>query len=149
MVQKYHLIHSNVLIFIVRYPDITDDLVNSYHLLLCCVDLVFANVILVKQLKNCISLDFSGKFTLSMIIICRIKKNAQKYNFFNNERASIFSWIIDLQYRLILLEWLNSQKYYPNQTWPFHKKIFYVKLSRYRFFFSFHLFTNFTLQYYF
>ena len=27
------------------FPDISDDLVNSYHLLLCCVDYIYANAV--------------------------------------------------------------------------------------------------------
>ena len=42
------------------YPDISDDLVNSYHLLLCCIDLVFANIMGVKHLKTCFNASFSG-----------------------------------------------------------------------------------------
>jgi len=43
-----------------HYPDISDDLVNSYHLMLCCLDLIFGNIASAKQLKSSISQEFQG-----------------------------------------------------------------------------------------
>lgn len=39
---------------------IGDDLVNSYHLLLCCLDLVFANALLCANRKDLINPSFKG-----------------------------------------------------------------------------------------
>lgn len=39
---------------------IGDDLVNSYHLLLCCLDLVFGNALLCSNRKDLINLSFKG-----------------------------------------------------------------------------------------
>ncbi|BFZ13546.1 hypothetical protein BsWGS_16586 [Bradybaena similaris] len=42
-----------------NFPAISDDLVNSYHLLLCCIDWIYSNALLTgrKDLLNC---DFEG-----------------------------------------------------------------------------------------
>lgn len=40
---------------------IGDDLVNSYHLLLCCLDLVFGNALLCSNRKDLINLAFKGE----------------------------------------------------------------------------------------
>ncbi|XP_072024135.1 retinoblastoma-like protein 1 [Amphiura filiformis] len=42
-----------------NFPAISDDLVNSYHLLLCCLDLVFANAILANK-KDLLNFNFPG-----------------------------------------------------------------------------------------
>ncbi|XP_033625998.1 retinoblastoma-like protein 1 isoform X1 [Asterias rubens] len=42
-----------------NFPAISDDLVNSYHLLLCCLDLVFANIVLANR-RDLLNPDFSG-----------------------------------------------------------------------------------------
>lgn len=39
---------------------IGDDLVNSYHLLLCCLDLVFGNALLCTNRKDLINPTFQG-----------------------------------------------------------------------------------------
>ncbi|MGH0180799.1 UNVERIFIED_CONTAM: hypothetical protein FKN15_005441 [Acipenser sinensis] len=39
---------------------ISDDLVNSYHLLLCCLDLVFGNALLCPNRKDLINPHFKG-----------------------------------------------------------------------------------------
>ena len=44
---------------------IGDDLVNSYHLLLCCLDLVFGNALLCSNRKDLINPTFRGVFRLS------------------------------------------------------------------------------------
>lgn len=40
---------------------IGDDLVNSYHLLLCCLDLVFGNALLCANRKDLINPAFRGR----------------------------------------------------------------------------------------
>ncbi|GFS21269.1 retinoblastoma-like protein 1 [Elysia marginata] len=42
-----------------NFPAISDDLVNSYHLLLCCIDWVFANALLSGR-KDLLKTDFEG-----------------------------------------------------------------------------------------
>lgn len=42
---------------------IGDDLVNSYHLLLCCLDLVFGNALLCSNRKELINPSFKGEST--------------------------------------------------------------------------------------
>ncbi|XP_064599560.1 retinoblastoma-like protein 1 [Liolophura sinensis] len=42
-----------------NFPAISDDLVNSYHLLLCCVDWIFANAILGGR-RDLLNPEFSG-----------------------------------------------------------------------------------------
>ncbi|KAM8866884.1 retinoblastoma-like protein 1 [Synchiropus picturatus] len=43
-----------------NFPMIGDDLVNSYHLLLCCLDLVFGNALLCTNRKDLINPTFRG-----------------------------------------------------------------------------------------
>ena len=43
-----------------NFPAISDDLVNSYHLLLCCIDWFFANALLGAR-KDLLKPDFAGK----------------------------------------------------------------------------------------
>ncbi|XP_068996098.1 retinoblastoma-like protein 2 isoform X2 [Embiotoca jacksoni] len=43
-----------------NFPMISDDLVNSYHLLLCALDLVFTNALLCNARKDLLNPDFSG-----------------------------------------------------------------------------------------
>ncbi|CAL1609517.1 unnamed protein product [Knipowitschia caucasica] len=43
-----------------NFSMIGDDLVNSYHLLLCCLDLVFGNALLCSNRKDLINLTFKG-----------------------------------------------------------------------------------------
>lgn len=40
---------------------IGDDLVNSYHLLLCCLDLIFANAIICPHRRDLLNPSFKGK----------------------------------------------------------------------------------------
>ncbi|KAK3785165.1 hypothetical protein RRG08_021963 [Elysia crispata] len=42
-----------------NFPAISDDLVNSYHLLLCCIDWIFANALLGGR-KDLLKKDFEG-----------------------------------------------------------------------------------------
>ncbi|KAK2166785.1 hypothetical protein LSH36_35g04056 [Paralvinella palmiformis] len=42
-----------------NFPAISDDLVNSYHLLLCCIDWVYMNALLSNR-KDLLNSDFSG-----------------------------------------------------------------------------------------
>ena len=44
-----------------NFPMIADDLVNSYHLLLCCLDLVFSNASLCSHRANLINPAFTGR----------------------------------------------------------------------------------------
>lgn len=39
---------------------IGDDLVNSYHLLLCCLDLIFANALLYPDRRELLNPAFKG-----------------------------------------------------------------------------------------
>lgn len=39
---------------------IGDDLVNSYHLLLCCLDLIFANALLCPNRRELLNPSFKG-----------------------------------------------------------------------------------------
>ncbi|XP_012284354.1 retinoblastoma-like protein 1 isoform X2 [Orussus abietinus] len=41
------------------FPDISDDLVNSYHLLLACCDLIYSNAVLANR-KDLLNANFSG-----------------------------------------------------------------------------------------
>ncbi|XP_027131612.1 retinoblastoma-like protein 2 isoform X2 [Larimichthys crocea] len=43
-----------------NFPMISDDVVNSYHLLLCAVDLVFTNALLCNARKDLLNPDFTG-----------------------------------------------------------------------------------------
>ncbi|XP_040894043.1 retinoblastoma-like protein 2 isoform X2 [Toxotes jaculatrix] len=43
-----------------NFPMISDDLVNSYHLLLCALDLVFTNALLCNARKDLLNLNFRG-----------------------------------------------------------------------------------------
>uniref|UniRef100_A0A6Q2XQI2 Retinoblastoma-like 2 (p130) n=1 Tax=Esox lucius TaxID=8010 RepID=A0A6Q2XQI2_ESOLU len=43
-----------------NFPMISDDLVNSYHLLLCALDLVFANALLCNTRKDLLNPSFKG-----------------------------------------------------------------------------------------
>lgn len=40
---------------------IGDDLVNSYHLLLCCLDLIFANAIMCPNRQELLNPSFKGE----------------------------------------------------------------------------------------
>lgn len=43
-----------------NFPMISDDLVNSYHLLLCALDLVFTNALLCNARKDLLNPEFKG-----------------------------------------------------------------------------------------
>ncbi|XP_029191075.1 retinoblastoma-like protein 1 [Acropora muricata] len=43
-----------------HFPAISDDLVNSYHLLLCCLDLFFANALYTKNRRDLLNPNFEG-----------------------------------------------------------------------------------------
>lgn len=47
------------------FPDISDDLVNSYHLLLVCCDLIYSNALLANR-KDLLNPNFPGKYMLVM-----------------------------------------------------------------------------------
>ncbi|XP_038069969.1 retinoblastoma-like protein 1 isoform X2 [Patiria miniata] len=42
-----------------NFPAISDDLVNSYHLLLCCLDLIYSNVLLANR-RDLLNPEFTG-----------------------------------------------------------------------------------------
>ena len=44
-----------------NFPQISDDLVNSHHLLLACIDYCFANALLLENANELLNPDFSGK----------------------------------------------------------------------------------------
>ena len=67
---KYKPVMDFLMSSIAQYPDISDDLVNSYHLLLCCVDLAFGNIVCVKQHHGAISPEFKGMLILTSILWC-------------------------------------------------------------------------------
>ena len=52
-----HLFHSTG-----NFPAISDDLVNSYHLLLCCLDLLYSNALYTKNRQNLLNPNFEGNF---------------------------------------------------------------------------------------
>lgn len=43
-----------------NFPMISDDLVNSYHLLLCALDLVFTNALMCNARKELLNPSFKG-----------------------------------------------------------------------------------------
>ncbi|CAH3171006.1 unnamed protein product [Porites lobata] len=43
-----------------NFPAISDDLVNSYHLLLCCLDLLYSNALYTKNRQNLLNPNFEG-----------------------------------------------------------------------------------------
>ena len=45
-----------------NFPAISDDLVNSYHLLLCCLDLLYSNALYTKNRQNLLNPNFEGNF---------------------------------------------------------------------------------------
>lgn len=47
-----------------NFPMISDDLVNSYHLLLCVLDLVYGNALQCPNRKELLNLSFKGKLAL-------------------------------------------------------------------------------------
>lgn len=46
---------------------ISDDLVNSYHLLLCALDLVFTNALLCNTRKELLNPNFKGSNTTACV----------------------------------------------------------------------------------
>lgn len=46
---------------------ISDDLVNSYHLLLCALDLVFTNALLCNTRKELLNPNFKGSSTTASV----------------------------------------------------------------------------------
>ncbi|KAI1297170.1 Retinoblastoma-like protein 1 [Halotydeus destructor] len=71
-----------------HFPQISDDLVNSYHLLLCCVDLCYSNAIVADNAKDLINPEFdalpegfsSPDFKLPDKIGCIIQALCKKYD---------------------------------------------------------------------
>jgi len=48
-------------------PDISDDLVNSYHLLLVCCDLIYSNALLANR-KDLLNPNFPGEYHFEFIL---------------------------------------------------------------------------------
>lgn len=57
-----------------NFPMISDDLVNSYHLLLCALDLVYGNALQCSNRKELVNPNFKGK-----IINQRLLDNSHFY----------------------------------------------------------------------
>lgn len=51
-----------------NFPMISDDLVNSYHLLLCALDLVLTNALLCNARKELLNPDFRGSHKTHQLI---------------------------------------------------------------------------------
>lgn len=54
-----------------NFPMISDDLVNSYHLLLCALDLVFTNALLCNARKDLLNPSFRGTSLCTSVNILR------------------------------------------------------------------------------
>lgn len=48
-----------------HFPAISDDLVNSYHLLLCCLDLLYSNALFTKNRRELLNPNFEGNFLIN------------------------------------------------------------------------------------
>ena len=66
----HHYFYSTIIYYVYivcvcegNFRMIGDDLVNSYHLLLCCLDLVFGNALLCANRKDLINPTFRGRGT--------------------------------------------------------------------------------------
>lgn len=53
-----------------EFPDLSENLVNSYHLLLACCDYVYTNV-LMADLRDLLNKSFGGNYLLFMIYIMK------------------------------------------------------------------------------
>ncbi len=51
-----------------HFSQISDDLVNSYHLLLACIDYCYMNALLVDNSKELLNPDFRGKCISNVMI---------------------------------------------------------------------------------
>ena len=51
-----------------HFPAISDDLVNSYHLLLCCLDLLYSNALFTRNRRELLNPNFEGIFLHAKII---------------------------------------------------------------------------------
>ena len=59
-VQSVLFWHVTICFLLGNFPAISDDLVNSYHLLLCCLDLFYSNALATRHSKDMIDPDFEG-----------------------------------------------------------------------------------------
>lgn len=57
---------SGLLSFSGNFPMISDDLVNSYHLLLCALDLIFTNALLCNARKELLNPNFKGNYVKNL-----------------------------------------------------------------------------------
>lgn len=71
---------------------IGDDLVNSYHLLLCCLDLVFGNTLLCANRKDLINPTFRGQTVIS----AHTEHKAQYLHYFIPCRSLFVYWHLRL-----------------------------------------------------
>ncbi len=95
---------------------IGDDLVNSYHLLLCCLDLVFCNALMCSNKKELINQYFRGKtpFTSLWVNVSLINCWFSVYKSLSLRRQTVTSEYIDCirgvsckLAHLVLEYWLN------------------------------------------
>lgn len=73
---------------------ISDDLVNSYHLLLCALDLVYGNALQCSNCKELVNPNFKGKF-VNQRLLEKKKKTVGQFTFLH----SVYSWELYTQYR--------------------------------------------------
>lgn len=60
---------------------IGDDLVNSYHLLLCCLDLIFANALLCPNRRDLLNPSFKGMVGIDYLqstVLCSLGSSEVK-----------------------------------------------------------------------
>ena len=50
-----------------HFPAISDDLVNSYHLLLCCLDLLYSNALFTRNRRELLNPNFEGDFLITQV----------------------------------------------------------------------------------
>lgn len=55
-----------------NFPMISDDLVNSYHLLLCALDLVYGNALQCSNRKELVNPNFKGKLICETFLTAHV-----------------------------------------------------------------------------